>query len=122
MARVSKDYKRIIEQLSNLKDHTKEMAQDGDEVWEKDAYALTEAMDIISDYEKCVEQTNQLTKQYETLEMARKSGAGVYVCPQCGKRTQVGHSHCHWCGKRLSWDRESYAARDYPQLKRGEKR
>lgn len=34
----------------------------------------------------------------------------------CGKRTQVGHTHCHWCGKKLSWDREAYADRDYPHM------
>lgn len=122
MAKTSKDYKRIINHLDNLKGHTKDMARDGEDIWKQDTQAIDEAMDIISDYEKCVEQTNAMIKQYETPEMARKSGAGVYVCPQCGKRTQVGHSHCHWCGKRLSWDRQSYAERDYPHLQRGGKR
>lgn len=86
------------------------------EVAENIVVALTEAMDIISDYEKVVESLNRMTEQYERPEMTRKIAAGVYVCPNCGKRVQIGHSHCHWCGKRVSWDRESYASRDYPHL------
>lgn len=42
--------------------------------------------------------------------------ATIVACPLCGKRTQVGHTHCHWCGKKLSWDREAYADRDYPHM------
>lgn len=48
--------------------------------------------------------------------MAVRRAAGLYTCPLCGKRTQVGHTHCHWCGKKLSWDREAYADRDYPHM------
>lgn len=122
MAKTNKDYKQIISQLESLKAHTMDMERGGDEIWGIDTAALTEAMDIINDYGIMAEQYRELLQKYERPEMARKCSAGVYVCPLCGKRTQVGHSHCHWCGKKLSWSRESYAARDYPHLKRGGKR
>lgn len=112
----TKDYKKIIAQLDNLQEHTRSMEHDGEEIWKQDSEALQEAMDIISDYEKVVTSLNRMIEQYERPEITRKIAAWVYVCPNCGKRVQVGHSYCHWCGKRVSWDRESYASRDYPHL------
>lgn len=65
-----------------------------------------------------------MSQKYEQPAMAVRRAAGLYTCPLCGKRTQVGHTHCHWCGKKLSWDREAYADRDYPHMstKGGERR
>lgn len=31
--------------------------------------------------------------------------SGVYCCPACGKRIQHRHTHCHWCGKLVVWDK-----------------
>lgn len=73
-------------------------------------------------YDEIIEQL-EITKskikeiaKYEQPAMAVRRAAGLYTCPLCGKRTQVGHTHCHWCGKKLSWDREAYADRDYPHM------
>lgn len=111
-------YDEIIEQLENIKDHCSDMARgkDADEIWQKDVDALDEAIDIIADYEKATAQNAEMMQRYEKPEMAIKRQAGIYTCPLCGKRTQVGHTHCHWCGKKLTWDRDAYAARDYPHM------
>lgn len=119
MSKASKEYQNIIKQLESLKDHCSEMAQDGDAPWKNDVAALQEAMDIIADYEKVVDQNNRMAAHYETAEMTIKRQAGIYVCPACGKRVQVGHTHCQWCGKKVTWDREAYASRDYPHLRGG---
>ena len=116
MSKASKDYQKIIEQLERLREHCSDMATGGDEVWKDDEKALQEAMDIIHDYESIVASHNRMVEHYETADMTIKRQAGVYVCPNCGKRVQVGHSHCHWCGKKVQWDREAYASRDYPHL------
>ena len=116
MSKTSKDYQKIMEQLERLREHCCDMAKGGEEVWKDDETALQEAMDIIHDYESIVASHNRMVEHYETADMTIKRQAGVYVCPNCGKRVQVGHSHCHWCGKKVQWDREAYASRDYPHL------
>lgn len=111
-------YKEIMNQIESIRDHCKDMARgkDADEIWQRDADALDEAMDIIADYEKATAQNTEMIQRYEMPEMATKRAAGLYTCPLCGKRTQIGHTHCHWCGKKLSWDREAYADRGYPYM------
>lgn len=69
-----------------------------------------------ADYSKATAQASEMSQKYEQPAMAVRRAAGLYTCPLCGKRTQVGHTHCHWCGKKLSWDREAYADRDYPHM------
>lgn len=103
MKKISKDYKEIIEQLENLLGHVKDMARDGEEVWTKDAKALQEAIDIVSDYEKAAKQASEVIQKYEFAEPVIERGEDIYVCPVCGKRSQPGHTHCHWCGKKLLW-------------------
>lgn len=116
------DYKEIIKAMKDLREHCNEMLEDKDtepySIWQTDVDALDEAMDIIADYEKATAQLSEMTQRYEMPEMAVRRSAGLYTCPLCGKRTQVGHTHCHWCGKKLSWDREAYADRDYPHMSR----
>lgn len=113
-------YKEIIKAMKDLREHCNEMLEDKDtesySIWQTDVDALDEAMDIIADYEKATAQNAEMTQRYEMPEMAVRRAAGLYTCPLCGKRTQVGHTHCHWCGKKLSWDREAYADRDYPHM------
>lgn len=56
-----------------------------------------------------------MSQKYEQPAMAVRRRTGrLYTCPLCGKRIPVGHTHCHWCGKMVSWDREAYAGRDLP--------
>lgn len=105
MSKATKEYKKIIAALDNLKDHCKSMARDkdSDEIWQQDVQALQEAMDIISDYEKAVADSSRMTQHYEMMvKPARRSG--VWCCPNCGKRVTYKHSFCHWCGKRVGWD------------------
>lgn len=92
---VSKDYQKIIKRLEGLKDSCKDSA---------DVAALQEAMDIISDYEKIVSNLNYLIQKYEQAGNPNLLMNGVYACPECGRRTSIKHSHCHFCGKRLSWN------------------
>ena len=98
------DYQKLIDRLKRM------------QIDINDADAVAEAIDIISDYEKATAQTAELIQKYEQPAMAVRRAAGLYTCPLCGKRTQVGHTHCHWRGKKLSWDREAYADRDYPHM------
>lgn len=98
------DYQKLIERLKRM------------QIDINDADAVAEAIDIISDYDKATAQTAELIQKYEQPAMAVRRAAGLYTCPLFGKRTQVGHTHCHWCGKKLSWDREAYADRDYPHM------
>lgn len=105
MRKASKEYQNIIKQLGNLKDHCSEMAKDGDAPWEKDVVALQEAMDIIHDYEAMAKHNREMTEKYEKEQPVIKRGMDFYQCPACGKRTGRNHSHCHWCGKKLGWNR-----------------
>lgn len=109
MSKPSKDYQRIINTLDVI-------AQDEQLAGMEARELVREAMDIIHDYESVIASHSRMVEHYETEAMTIKRQAGVYVCPNCGKRVQVGHSHCHWCGKKVSWDREAYASRDYPHL------
>ena len=103
------DYLKLINQLKLIRPKLEEA---------EEAKAITEAIDIIADYEKATAQAADLVQKYEVPWMPVKRQAGLYTCPVCGKRTQPGHTHCHRCGKKLTWDREAFASRDYPHLKR----
>ena len=47
----------------------------------------------------------RMVEKYETEAPVIKRGMDFYCCPACGKRTSRNHTHCHWCGKKLGWDR-----------------
>lgn len=108
----TKDYKKIIAQLDNLQEHTRSMERDGEEIWKQDSEALQEAMDIISDYEKVVASLNRMIEQYERPEITRKIAAGVYVCPNCGKRVQV-----EWHTHRIKWTHAAMQCRHSDSIK-----
>ena len=108
MSKATKDYQKIIDDLDRFKCHCEEMAR-CDSInttsWKEDVCALQESMDIISDYEKVIENSNRMMQHYETkAKPVRRDG--VWCCPECGKRTSYNHSHCHWCGKKLGWEQE----------------
>lgn len=88
-------YDEIIEQLEITKSKIKEIARNeyGGESWNDDLDALTEAADIIADYSKATAQASEMSQKYEQPAMAVRRAAGLYTCPLCGKRTQVGHTH-----------------------------
>lgn len=114
-------YDEIVEQLEITKSKIKEIARNeyGGESWNDDLDALTEAADIVADYSKATAQVSEMSQKYEQPAMAIRRRTGrLYTCPLCGKRIPVGHTHCHWCGKKVSWDREAYAGRErYPKYK-----
>ena len=89
----SMEYQEIIDRLDCLREHN---------LTETELSVLQEAMDIISDYEKVVSELNRLLQHYET-EAKSINRNGAYCCPECGRRVQFNHSHCHYCGKRIGW-------------------
>lgn len=95
MSKASKDYQKIIKQIEDLKERCNDTEK----------AAVQEAMDIISDYEKATAETSRLIMHYETMDKPIHRSA-VWCCPNCGKRIRFNHSHCHYCGKRIGWDRK----------------
>lgn len=105
MSKPTKSYQGLIRNLEVLKDHCEEMAMEDRHpcsAWKQDAKDLQEAMDIISDYEKMTSDSSRMIKHYETSDKPIRR-SGVWCCPNCGKRTQYNHTHCHWCGKKIGW-------------------
>lgn len=94
MSKASKDYQKIIKKLDDLQDRCKE---------ESEIQTLKEAMDIISDYEKAVADYNRMIQHYETPVRAIRKSEDLYTCPRCGRRVHYHNSHCHFCGKQISW-------------------
>lgn len=98
MSKVSRDYKNIIKQPNDCRDGCEQMSADGMDV-------LQEAADIIADYEAMAKHNREMIEKYEKEQPVIKRGMDFYQCPACGKRTSRNHTHCHWCGKKLGWDR-----------------
>lgn len=46
-------------------------------------------------------------KQLSACELAAikavKMGENYFACPRCGKRVAYRHTHCHWCGQKMTW-------------------
>ena len=95
MSKASKDYQKIIAELVCLKAECT--------ITDSGMAALQEAIDIISDYEKVVSESNRMIRHYETKDKPVNRGSGIWCCPECGRRVNYNHSHCHWCGKRIGW-------------------
>ncbi len=99
----------IIPLITVAKEGYTQMISEGEpqkvEMAEKIEEALTQAMDIIYDYQSMVDEHKRMIEKYETETPAIHRGMDVYQCPACGKRTSRNHTHCHWCGKKLGWGR-----------------
>lgn len=99
----------IIPLLKIAKEGYTQMILDGEpqkaEFAEKIEEALTQAMDIVYDYQGVVDEHKRMVEKYEKAEPAINRGMDFYQCPACGKRTSRNHTHCHWCGKKLGWGR-----------------
>ena len=98
----------IIPFLKTAQTGYTKMISEGDlemevELAEKVEEALTQAMDIIYDYQSMADEHKRMVEKYETEAPVIKRGMDFYCCPACGKRTSRYHSHCHWCGKKLGW-------------------
>lgn len=100
----------IIPFLKTAQTGYTKMISEGDlemevELAEKVEEALTQAMDIIYDYQSMADEHKRMVEKYETEAPVIKRGMDFYCCPACGKRTSQNHTHCHWCGKKLGWSR-----------------
>ena len=98
----------IIPFLKTAQTGYTKMISEGDlemevELAEKVEEALTQAMDIIYDYQSMADEHKRMVEKYETEAPVIKRGMDFYCCPACGKRTSRNHTHCHWCGKKLGW-------------------
>lgn len=104
MKKTSKYYKKVISQLEDLYQNSKDMAKDGSKVWRDDMEALQVAMDIIEDYEKMSEQVSRLVNKYEVGKLLVKRNTGIYSCPECGSLIKkTNRNHCYNCGQRILW-------------------
>lgn len=65
--------------------------------------AVEGAIDIISDYDRAAKLSGRLTSEYETAIKAVRLGENYFACPRCGKRVAYRHTHCHWCGQKMTW-------------------
>lgn len=95
----------IIPFLKTAQTGYTKMISEGDlekevELAEKVEEALTQAMDIIYDYQSMADEHKRMVEKYETEAPVIKRGMDFYCCPACGKRTSRNHTHCHWCGKK----------------------
>ena len=77
------DYLKLINQLKLIRPKLEEA---------EEAKAITEAIDIIADYEKAAAQAVDLVQKYEVPGMPVKRQAGLYTCPLCGKKN-AGRPH-----------------------------
>lgn len=88
-------------------EHLLKVPMDGDWSMEHMQQAITEALDIIFDYEKATAQTAELLQKYEAPKNAIMRGNGNFAtwqCPDCQQFIGYGNEHCHWCGRKLSWE------------------
>lgn len=119
--------KDVIEQLEGLRRHCQEFSEKGDptKVWKDDVAAFdatlpilrelfrqgienAEALtDLFFDYNAAATTNETLYKKFLTGTPAIRVREGLWLCPNCKKRTGFNHSHCHWCGKKLAWKGES---------------
>lgn len=99
--------KDIIPLLDIVKsEYTKRIVEESPQTIKQDEKieeALTQAMDIISDYEQVISQNNYLIRKYEVACKPVRRAAGLYTCPECGKIADMESIYCHYCGKKLLW-------------------
>ena len=64
--------------------------------------AAEELESTLQDYHDLAQQHSDLMMKvcYEAKPIKKN---GIWVCPDCGRKTAYNHSYCHWCGKKLGW-------------------
>lgn len=112
-------YDEIIEQLEITKSKIKEIARNeyGGESWNDDL----DAADRSSGHRRRLQQSNSSGIRDESEVRTASNGGqtcsrALYLPALRPREHRIGHTHCHWCGKKLSWDREAYTDRDYPHM------
>lgn len=88
----------IIPFLKTAQTGYTKMISEGDlemevELAEKVEEALTQAMDIIYDYQSMADEHKRMVEKYETEAPVIKRGMDFYCCPACGKRTSRLENH-----------------------------
>lgn len=81
----------IIPLLKNAQAEYSQKITEGDpkdaEMAERIEEALTQAMDIVYDYQSMADEHKRMVEKYETEAPVIKRGMDFYCCPACGKRT-----------------------------------
>lgn len=57
---------------------------------------------VLQDYHDLAQEYSGLMTKY-CCEAKPIKQNGVWVCPDCGRKTSYNHSYCHWCGKKIGW-------------------
>ena len=70
----------------------------------KQANAAEELESALQDYHSLAQQLGSMVAKY-TIEQKPIRRNGIWCCPECGKKIQYHHSHCHLCGKKVGWDK-----------------
>lgn len=71
------------------------------------AKAISEASDIIYDYDRAADVSARLSEKHEKPKNAIRRGNGDFAtwqCPDCQNFIGYGNQYCHWCGRKLGWD------------------
>lgn len=61
-----------------------------------------QARDLIADYNALAAQYQRLHQKYEQGRKVEKLG-GIFLCPDCHRKTHPGNSYCWNCGLRIDW-------------------
>lgn len=67
---------------------------------------VEELADVLQDYAALAKEHGAMVEHFHHEAKPRRLVNGTWVCPSCGAKTPFNHSHCHKCGKRLSWYRK----------------
>lgn len=112
----------ILSQLSSLKDNSRsfQCEADPDPIWQADIDAcdaaaailtalqaegikdLEQVRDLIADYNALAAQCQKLHQKYEQGRKAEQLG-GIFLCPDCHRKTHPGNRYCWNCGLRIDW-------------------
>lgn len=84
----------IIKHLMNIRDECLSSCEKA---------AVTEAIDIVSDYDKAATLSGRLTADYETSKPVVKIDENYFVCPRCGKGIGYKQRYCRLCGQSMIW-------------------
>lgn len=87
----------IIPLLKNAQAEYSQKITEGDpkdaEMAERIEEALTQAMDIVYDYQSMADEHKRMVEKYETEAPVIKRGMDFYCCPACGRRENLQKSY-----------------------------
>ena len=69
------------------------------EMAERIEEALTQAMDIVYDYQSMADEHKRMVEQYETEAPVIKRGMEFTVALPAEREPPENDTHCHWCGR-----------------------